>query len=208
MKSTGLVLACCIALLAAALSTATAQTRAPAAHVTVSKPATSLPGPTYAWVPMPSTLPAESDPRAQDPALRARLQASLDTVLQAKGYRRIDNIREADIAVAYRVGMRDLQEAIVRDTGLATAPESAVECTGEGCSQIVTRGANGAPTIKVDATNLIEGGLMIEVIQPSDYRVLWRALYRGSVRAKDAGTVDLDEVATRTLKQLPRAKTE
>ena len=49
---------------------------------------------------------------------------------------------------------------------------------------------------------------MIEVIQPSDYRVLWRALYRGSVRAKDAGTVDLDEVATRTLKQLPRAKTE
>lgn len=208
MRSTGLVLACCLALIAGASSTTTAQTRSPAAQVTVSKPATSLPGSTYAWVPMPPTLPVESDPRVQDPALRARLQASLDKVLQAKGYRLIDDIRQADMAVAYRVGMRDLQQAIVRDTGLASAPESAIGCSGEGCSQIVTRGDNGVPTIKVEATELIEGGLMIEVIQPSDYRVLWRALYRGSVRAKDAGTVDLDEVAARTLKQLPRAPGE
>ena len=208
MRSTGLVLACCVALIAAASPATTAQTRSPAAQVTVSKPATSLPGATYAWVPMPPTRAAESDPRVQDPALRARLQASLDKVLQAKGYRRIDDMRQADIAIAYRVGMRDLQQAIVRDSGLASAPESAIACNGEGCSQIVTRGANGAPTIKVDATGIIEGGLMIEVIQPTDYRVLWRALYRGSVRAKEAGTVDLDAVAMRTLKQLPRATTE
>ena len=82
MRSTGLVLACCLALIAGASSTTTAQTRSPAAQVTVSKPATSLPGSTYAWVPMPPTLPVESDPRVQDPALRARLQASLDKVLQ------------------------------------------------------------------------------------------------------------------------------
>ena len=52
---------------------------------------------------------------------------------------------------------------------------------------------------------MVEGGLMIEVIQPADLRVLWRALYRGSVRAKDAGSVNLDAIATRTLDQLPRA---
>lgn len=168
-------------------------------------PAASLPGVNYAWVPMPPRLPAESDPRVQDPQLRARLQASLDKALRAKGYQRIDDLRRADIAVAYRVGVRDAQQASVRETGLESARAAAVECRSDGCSQIVVQGADGAPTIKVDSVDMVEGGLMIEVIQPSDLRVLWRALYRGSVRAKDTGSVNLDAIATRTLDQLPRA---
>ena len=40
---------------------------------------------------------------------------------------------------------------------------------------------------------------------PSDIRVLWRALYRGSMKAKDAGKLNLDAVATQTLASLPRA---
>lgn len=206
MRMLGFVLACCTALSAAAPSRADAQTRrSPTAQVKVSLPAASLPGPDYAWVPMPPRLSAESDPRVQDPALRARLQASLDKVLQAKGYRRIDDLRQADIAVAYRVGVRDLQQASVRETGLRSAGATAVECHSDGCSQIVTKGSDGAPSIKVDTIDTVEGGLMIEVIQPSDIRVLWRALYRGSVRAKGGGAVDLDAIAARTLDQLPRA---
>lgn len=206
MRTPGLVLACCTALSAAGLSPAEAQSRqAPAARVEVSMAATSLPGPDYAWVPMPPRLSAESDPRVQDPGLRARLQASLDKALQAKGYRRTDNLRQADIAVAYRVGVRDVQQTSVRETGLRNAPETAMECRSDGCSQIVTQGTDGTPAIRVDTIDTVEGGLMIEVIQPSDIRVLWRALYRGSVRAKDAGSVDLDAIATHTLAQLPRA---
>ncbi|MBF6024563.1 DUF4136 domain-containing protein [Lysobacter niastensis] len=204
MRTLALVLACCTALSAAMPATAAQE---PSAHVEVSQSAASLPGPTYAWVPMPARLSAESDPRVQDPQLRARLQASLDKALQAKGYRRIDDLRQADIAVAYRVGVRDVQQATVREsTTLASAPETAVECSlGAGCSQIVTQGENGVPTIKVHTVDEVEGGLMVEVIQPSDIRVLWRALYRGSVRAKDAKKVNLDAIATRTLEQLPRA---
>ena len=207
MRTLGLAMACCTALSVASMWPARAQTRnAPAAQVEVSKPAASLPGANYAWVPMPARLPAESDPRVQDPQLRARLQASLDRALRAKGYQRIDDLRQADIAVAYRVGVRDAQQASVRDTGLESARETAVECRSDGCSQIVVQGADGAPTIKLDSVDMVEGGLMIEVIQPSDLRVLWRALYRGSVRAKDAGSVNLDAIATRTLDQLPRAR--
>ena len=206
MRTLGLVLGFCTALSAAAPWPADAQTRkAPTAQVKVSMPAASLPGPDYAWVPMPPRLSAESDPRVQDPALRARLQASLDKALQAKGYRRIDDLRQADIAVAYRVGVRDLQQTSVRETGLQSAGETALVCRGDGCSQIVTQGSNGVPTIRLDTLDTVEGGLMIEVIQPSDIRVLWRALYRGSVRAQDAGAVDLDAIAARTLVQLPRA---
>lgn len=203
MRTLGLALACCVTLMSAPCL---AQTRTvTAAHVDVSKAATALPGPTYAWVPMPGQMQAEFDRRVQDPKLRTQLQTALDRALQAKGYRRTDDLRQADIAVAYRVGVRDVQQTQVRESGLASARETAVECHSDGCSQIVTQGANGVPTIKVDTIDTVEGGLMIEVLQPADIRVLWRALYRGSVRAKDTRPVDLDAVAKRTLADLPRA---
>ncbi len=177
----------------------------PDAQVRVSKPATALPGNRYAWVDMPPQLAAEFDQRVQDPKLRARLQAALDKVLAAKGYRRTDDLRQADLAVAYRVGVRDSEETLVRDTGLASANEAGVECKAGGCSQIVTQGANGVPAVKLDTKAMVEGGLLVEVLQPADIRVLWSALYRGSVRAKKGASVNLDTVATRTLAQLPAA---
>lgn len=177
----------------------------PDAQVQVSKPATSMPGNRYAWVDMPPQLAAEFDKRVQDPKLRARLQAALDKALTAKGYRRTNDLRQADIAVAYRVGVRDTEETLVRDTGLASANEAGVECKAGGCSQIVTQGANGVPAVKLDTKAMVEGGLLVEVLQPDDIRVLWRALYRGSVRANKGPSVNLDTVATKTLAQLPKA---
>ncbi len=177
----------------------------PEASVEVSKPATSLPGSRYAWVDMPPQLAAEFDQRVQDPKLRQRLQASLDKALAAKGYRRTDDLRQADVAVAYRVGVRDTEETLVRDSGLASANEAGVECKAGGCSQIVTQGANGVPSVRLDTKEMVEGGLLVEVLQPDDIRVLWRGLYRGSVRARKGLSVNLDTVATQTLAQLPKA---
>ena len=198
-------------LLATLMPAAVAQSRKqPVAQVDVSKGATSLPGPTYAWVPMPARLEAELDQRAQDPAFRTRLQASLDKALQAKGYRRIEDVRKADLAVAYRVGVRDVQQTSVTERAAqgGSLRESAVECGPGGCSQIVSQGAGGVPTFKVHTVDTVEGGLQVEVIQPSDIRVLWRALYRGSMKAKDTGHLNLDAIATQTLASLPRAPAE
>jgi hypothetical protein len=154
---------------------------------------------------MPAQLAVEFDKRVQDPKLRARLQAALDKALQDKGYRRVDSTQQADIFVAYRVGVRDVQQATVRDTGLQSARETAVGCGGGGCSQIVTQGPNGVPTIKIDTVDFVEGGLLFEVLEPGQIRVLWRALYRGSVRAKGAAPINLDGVASKTLAALPKA---
>ena len=198
----------CASLLATLTPAADAQSRKqPTAQVEVSKGATTLPGPTYAWVPMPAQLKAELDQRAQDPAFRTRLEASLDKALQAKGYRRVDDVRKADVAVAYRVGVRNVEQASVTERMQqgGVVPESAVACGPYGCSQIVSKSAQGVPTFKVHTVDTLEGGLQVEVIQPSDIRVLWRALYRGSVKAKGAGTVNLDTVATQTLASLPTA---
>ena len=206
MRTLAFALVC--ATLLATMPAAHAQSRKqPTAQVEVSKGATNLPGPTYAWVPMPAQLKAELDQRAQDPAFRTRLQASLDKALQAKGYRRVEDVRRADIAVAYRVGVRNVEEATVTERMQqgGVVPESAVACGPYGCSQILSKSAEGVPTFKVHTVDTLEGGLQIEVIQPSDIRVLWRALYRGSMKAKDQGKVNLDAIATQTLAALPRA---
>ncbi|BDU17083.1 DUF4136 domain-containing protein [Lysobacter auxotrophicus] len=198
----------CGTLLALLAPSAPAQSRKqPTAQVEVSKGASTLPGSTYAWVPMPARLQAELDKRAQDPAFRTRLQASLDKALQAKGYRRIDDVRKADLAVAYRVGVQDVQQTSVTERMQqgGVVRESAMECGPYGCSQILSKGAEGVPTFKVHTVDTVEGGLQVEVIQPADIRVLWRALYRGSIKAKDSGKLNLDAVATQTLASLPRA---
>ena len=171
-------------------------------HVEVSKPAASLPGARYAWVEMPATQAVEFDARVQDPALRQRLQAALDKALQAKGYVRASSMAEADLAVAYRVGVRDTQESIVHE-GMDSAGASAIRCSGGDCSQIVLPGDQGMATIETQ--DLIQGGLMVEVLKPNEIRVLWRALFKGEIQAKDRGKVDLDAIAKKTLAQLPKA---
>lgn len=205
MKSLQSALTCCLILACLApLEGEAFRKREPAGYVTVAKPASSLPGRRYAWVAMPAQKAVEFDERAQDPELRLRLEAALDKAMQAKGYTRTESMREADVAVAYRVGIRDVQESTVNE-GLGGAGESAVRCSGGDCSQIVSEGADGLPTVTVKTQDMIQGGLMVEVLKPNEIRVLWRALYRGSIRARDRGKVDLDAVAAQTLAKLPKA---
>jgi len=192
-----------ILLLLAASTCAAAET--PAAQVTVSKAAASLPGPRYAWISMPQRLKAEMDIRVQDIQLRARIRSAIDKALQAKGYRLADATGKADFNVAYRVGVRDLQDAQVKDAEPESAPEAAIECRLGGCSQIVTRGDDGALAMQIETTDYVEGGLMVEILEPGAIRVLWRALYTGTVRGpKDGSQARLDSVASETLAELPK----
>ena len=175
-------------------------------EITVSKAATSLPGPRYAWIAMPQRLKAEADIRVQDLQLRARIQSAVDKALQAKGYRLADSASQADFQVAYRVGVLDAQSAKIEDAGPSSAPEAAIECRQGGCSQIITRVGDGSLQMHVETTDYVEGGLMVEVLEPGQIRVLWRALYKGTVRGpKDGAQAHLDAIASQTLTQLPKA---
>lgn len=206
MRTPGPALACCTALcLALAACASTPAPTVPTSVVDVTLPIEALPGARYAWVPMPPQRTEEKDSRVQDPELRARLRTALDSVLQSKGYRHVDDMRQADVLIAYRVGVRDVQQVQTRETGLESARETGVECRGGRCSQIVSQGPNGTATVRLDTVDTVEGGLLIEVLQPSDIRVLWRAFYRGTVRADRSGQVDLNGIASRTLSELPRA---
>jgi len=170
-------------------------------------PAQRLPGLRYAWVPMPAQLPAESDPRVLDPQFRQRLQASLDKALQAKGYQRVATPAQSDFLVAFRVGVSDTEQTLVRNEGVGSqpTPQATVECNSEGCSQMVVPGGDGAPVMDIKRTRYVEGGLQIEVIEPKSIRVVWRALNRGTVKRSDGSGKRLDAIARETLAQLPPA---
>lgn len=199
-------LAMCLAVSFAGLGNADARV-APTSQVNVSMPATRLPGLRYAWVPMPAQLPAESDPRVLDPQFRQRLQASLDKALQAKGYQAVSSPAQADFLVAFRVGVRDGEQTLLRNEGVGSAPtpQATVECNSDGCSQMVVPGGDGAPVMDLHRTRYVEGGLQIEVIEPKSIKVVWRALNRGTVKRTDGSARRLDAIARETLAQLPAA---
>jgi hypothetical protein len=184
-----------------AADVAGAQKKIEKAEVTLSKRAASLPGPTYAWADMPQVKAVEKDARLQDPAFRARLQAALDKALKAKGYRPAVGGTPADFIIAYRVGVRDIQETTVTSDDGAT-PLSLLACDWDTCSQLVVMN-DSVPTMKVSTSDHAEGGLMVEVLEPGTVRVLWRALARGAVKSGDGRQSHLDAIARHVLEQLP-----
>lgn len=178
-------------------------------QVQVSKPASTLPGTHYAWVAMPSQLPAESDQRVQDPQFRQRLQTALDKALQGKGYQPASGPSKADFFVAYRVGVQDVEQVEVKEIpghSGAPTPQAAIECRAGGCSQLVTPGSTGVPMLKTTVRQQVEGALMIEILEPDTVRVLWRSLDRGTVKRGDGSQARLDAVARDALADLPKAR--
>jgi hypothetical protein len=184
-------------------SSPTAARTAPLGKVTVTSTASVLPGQGYAWVPMPAPTAAERDARVQDAQFRERLQTALDRALQAKGYRPVERANAAFL-VAHRVGVRDLEEVapVHAETGDLT-PMAAVKCSGMGCSQLVVHNESGAPVLRYRTSERSEAGLLIEVIEPSSIRVIWRALNTGTVQAGDGQQAPLDAIAVETLARLP-----
>jgi hypothetical protein len=201
-----IVAACCLAAGLLAGAGLPSGAKEPPPRVTVSKPASSLPGPHYSWFAMPKVLPIESDPRVVDEKFRAQLQAALDKALQAKGYRPATAGAKADFVMAYRVGVRDVTQTTMDEgASRSVTPQSAFQCNDEGCSQIIVSGDNGVPEMKMESVSSVEGGLLIEALEPGTVRVLWRGLNRGTVQPGKVSQERLDAVARSTLAQFPKA---
>ncbi|MCW5580936.1 MAG: hypothetical protein KIS72_06340, partial [Luteimonas sp.] len=87
----------------------------------------------------------------------------------------------------------------------SATPMAAVECGRAGCSQLVVRGEAGAPAARLHTTGYVEGGLLVEAIEPKTVRLLWSAFNRGTVGAADATPQGMAEIARETLAGLPAA---
>ena len=180
-----------------------AQRTTPTSQVTVKMPASAMPGKRFAFVPVPATTAPEKDARVQDAQFRARLQEALSRALKAKGYTRVEQLGQADFLVAWRVGVRDLRDVVpVRAEPGGATPQAEVRCSGDGCSQVVSRGDDGSPVVRYAKSDRVEGGLLVEALEPKSIRVVWRAVNTGTVTGKGE-QARLDAIAKQTVAQLP-----
>ncbi|MBO9717389.1 MAG: DUF4136 domain-containing protein [Pseudoxanthomonas sp.] len=181
----------------------TAARSTPAGNVTVTMPATVMPGQGFAFVPMPAITAPEKDPRVQDEEFRGRLVQALGRALQAKGYRLVP-VDQADFLVAWRVGVRDVRDVQATQVeGGGSTRMAGMKCTGAGCSQLVVRSEDGAPVVRLSERERTEGGLLVEMVETGSLRVVWSALNTGTVSPGGGQQERLDAVAARTLEQLP-----
>jgi len=178
------------------------------AGVQVTVPAQRLPGPRYAWAPMPHDYTEQADPRVLDPAFRQRLRTAMDSALAAKGYQRVEQAADADWLAAYRVGVRDAERVVPSTEAAGSGPTrmNAIQCTSAGCSQLVAPGSDGSLELDMRRVSYVEGALQVEAIDPHSANVLWSALNRGTVRRSDNRQGRLDAIAAQTLQGIPAAK--
>ena len=103
--------------------------------------------------------------------------------------------------------MRDLEQTTLKTSGdpAVDTPMAAVECSRAGCSQLVVRGEAGAPVARLHTKSYVEGGLLVEAIEPKTVRLLWSAFNRGTVKAADGTPHGLAAIARETLADLPAA---
>jgi len=138
-------------------------------------------GATWGWNPTPPAqrLPAELDPRANNPTIHGRVKRAVETVLASKGFRQVEPIT-AEFLVNYRVGVRDAREWQARPTGGA-----------------------GTTHMSVMQVEFTEGGLLIDLLERSTGKLAFRSWALEDVARGDGSEKAIQDVVTQLLKELP-----
>src|SRR5262245_44967126 len=80
---------------------------APTVSVMQSPDVAITPGSTYAWAPaMNAPSGGHGDPRIDNEIIRDRIRLAINQNLGAKGYQLVDNPSEAQLLVAYYIGLQ------------------------------------------------------------------------------------------------------
>jgi hypothetical protein len=167
------------------------------------------PGAAYAWKNVSDEMEAARDPRIDTPEHQKRMRAALDKALTEKGYTHASTTAEAQLEIAYRIGvMQGLVpgQTVSRVTGSAGfGGPGGVNCSPGGCDAPGWAwGAYGAPTVTLADATYTSGSLMVDVYDRPTGRLVWQAMYTAPVFGKEDGTQEaLDRVAERILKDLP-----
>ena len=191
------------ALLAAAAVAclAMAGCESPGGKVTVLNGATSVaPGSTYAWA--PGADPGGGDQRVDNDIIRDRIKTAVDTNLAAKGYRQVSNPAQAQVLVAYHIGLQNKTDYSVDTMGAPMG--GGMACGRRGCVGGYGWGMYGAPMdVDVRSINYVEGALMLDLVDTSTGKLAWRATSQKRVDAKDADQAGLNAIVADMTKSLP-----
>lgn len=167
------------------------------ASVSASSGAAVTPGSTFAWAPADAAAQAAADPRIADPTFQSRLQQAIETALSAKGYRRADDPKSAQLLVAYHVGLQPKTATTVRQT---VDPRYG-SCGYYSCVQ--SWGVYGPPSVDVRRINYTEGRLVLDLVDAASGKLAWRAVSTKRVDHDQASQETLNAVLSDTTRSLP-----
>jgi Domain of unknown function (DUF4136) len=152
-------------------------------------------GRTYAWHPAAGLR--QGSPQVDNDIIRGRIEGAIDRTLAAKGYTRVASPAEADLLVAYHVGVREKTDVRVDQTAPMGMACGHYRCGGWGW------GYYGAPTTSVSTYTYHEGNLMIDFTDSHSDKLVWRAVNQGQVSSKTSEQQNIDKIVTKTLEALP-----
>jgi hypothetical protein len=142
------------------------------------------------------------DPRVDDTVLQARVRTAVNRELEAKGLRRVDS-GDADVLMNYHVTLEEkMTGANLNDKYGYTPGGGWTQGARQGWSWGI--GAYDAPS--VPATYYEEGSVIIDMVDPSTKRLLWRGSARTVVDLKSDDQTRrerLNEAIARLFEQYP-----
>ena len=139
---------------------------------------------TYRWMPIPRT----SDPRVSNAITEARIRGAVDSVLSARGYRKLGS-GNVDFLVGYHAAIEGMLDVTTVDRYYGYA------WTGAG---VVAR--------DVSVRRYDEGTLIIDVADVSSNRLVWRGTARAEVAMSsppEQRTKQIYEATSKILERFP-----
>lgn len=155
------------------------------------------PGSTYAWAAVDAAHRGSADPRVANDIIQERLKTAVDTALAAKGFRQVSDPAQAQLLVAYHVGLQNQTETRVDTFGGG----SVGACGFRGC--VGGWGLYGPPSVDVSNINYTQGTVILDLMDRASGKLAWRATSEKRVDQNDATQAGLNAIFADMTKSLP-----
>ncbi|HET9292881.1 MAG TPA: DUF4136 domain-containing protein [Gemmatimonadales bacterium] len=150
-------------------------------------------GATYVWA-GGETVGKQVDPTVQNEIVHQRIQTSINKEMQEKGFRRIENVDEADFYVRYYLSLKRETSYVSSTTGVYG---------GYGWGWGYGYGGGVTTTTPIETTT---GGLVVDVVQRQSNKLAWRGMIQGDAPDHPPSQREIDDAMGRIMKSLPVVK--
>ena len=150
-------------------------------------------GATYVWA-GGETVGQQVDPTVQNDIVHQRIQTSINKEMQEKGFRRIDNVDEADFYVRYYLSLKRETSYVSSTTGMYG---------GYGWGWGYGYGGGVTTTTPIETT---QGGLVVDVVERKTNKLAWRGMIKGEAPDHPPSQREVDDAMGRIMKSLPVVK--
>lgn len=153
-------------------------------------------GAVYAWAPVSAHNLGAADPRLTDGRFQGMVQTAIEGALHAKGFRRTEAPSNAEILVAYHVGLKTRTE-----TRPARSSVTQPNCAFPGCN--VGWGVYGPPQVQMRNVKYEEGTLALDLLDRRTGKLLWRSTSTHRIIQKEPTQSRMNAIVLEMTQSLP-----